>query len=153
MVNAAVPLNVKARPLIESPVSQFSRNCMRSGYLVAVTGSTWLLLGFRGCHEVYVPLIFAKYCPWLIRDGFTWIRCDRESMDMWVLFTMNYLLTSLTGQRNLMTRMLINILTLRILIITPRQSHDTPYLGPSIGKTDRPFHGLFPVIYPLNSLF
>ena len=52
-------LHVK-KPSRKSHVRHISRNEEGHGYLVAVTGSTWLLQGLHGCNWVYVPLYFAK---------------------------------------------------------------------------------------------
>ena len=60
----------------KSHVRQLSRSCVGRGYLVAVTGSMWLLRGVHGCYGVYVPLFFANNrLARLLRDRFT-RRCD-----------------------------------------------------------------------------
>ena len=50
-INIAVTLSRKAL---------LARNGEGRGYLVVVTGSTWLLRGLRACYGVYVPLLFVK---------------------------------------------------------------------------------------------
>ena len=65
---AAVTLSRKSRfRTRRSYVRQFSRYGVGRGYLVAVTGSTWLLRGLLwllrvlcGCYGVYTPPLFAK---------------------------------------------------------------------------------------------
>ena len=47
-------------PSRKSHVTQFLQNLVGCGYLVAVTGSMWLLWGLCCCYGVYISLIFTQ---------------------------------------------------------------------------------------------
>ena len=58
--NAATvtPMHKSLSYMYKGHVRQFSWNWVGRGYLVAVTGSTWLLWGLCGWYGVYVPVTF-----------------------------------------------------------------------------------------------
>ena len=63
---------------------------LRHGYIVAVTGSMWLLRGLYGSYRVYVLLFFYENpLAWFSREWFTctW-RCDHGINIFWFCFVM-----------------------------------------------------------------
>ena len=73
--NAAIKFSRKS-PSHKSLVRQFLQNWVGRSYLMAVTGSMWLLHCLRGCYGVYIQLFFHQNClACLLQDRFTW--CNR----------------------------------------------------------------------------
>ena len=56
--------HVKAGRPVRATQDNFTRNWVGRGYLVAVTGSTWLLRGLRGCYGVCVAVKASMWLLW-----------------------------------------------------------------------------------------